>query len=94
MSDRHFGIGLRLDSDRAFQRADFEMIMFNADGGSLGDVRQRYPLCEAEYVYDHGPDRSDAHYREYAGRDQEPGLTVTDGKDRGAGGYGCAGVFL
>lgn len=54
VSDRHFGIGsdgliLIAPSDRA----DFRMIMYNADG-SLGEMCGNGIRCVAKYVYEHG----------------------------------------
>ena len=54
LSDRHFGIG----SDGMIliapsQTADFQMIMYNADG-SRGQMCGNGIRCVAKYVYDHG----------------------------------------
>ena len=54
MSDRHFGVGgdglvLIAPSDKA----DFRMIMYNADG-SRGAMCGNASRCVAKYVYDRG----------------------------------------
>ena len=54
VSDRHFGIG----SDGLIMigpsdKADFEMIMYNADG-SRGEMCGNGIRCVGKYVYDHG----------------------------------------
>ena len=54
VSDRHFGIG----SDGLIligpsDKADFEMIMYNADG-SRGEMCGNGIRCVGKYVYDHG----------------------------------------
>jgi diaminopimelate epimerase len=54
VSDRHFGIGsdgliIIMPSDAA----DFEMVMYNADG-SRGKMCGNGIRCVAKYVYDHG----------------------------------------
>ncbi len=54
VSDRHFGIG----SDGLIlicpsEKADFRMVMFNADG-SEGSMCGNGIRCVAKYVYDHG----------------------------------------
>lgn len=54
VSDRHFGIG----SDGLIlicpsERADFEMVMYNADG-SRGEMCGNGIRCVAKYVYDYG----------------------------------------
>lgn len=55
MSDRHFGVGgdglvFIAPSDKA----DFRMIMYNADGSRGANVRQRKSMQIAKYVYDRG----------------------------------------
>ena len=95
VSDRHFGIG----SDGLIliapsQRADFEMIMFNADG-SLGEMCGNGIRCVGKYVYDHGlTDQTHITVDTLAGiKNLE--LTVTDGKvtealvDMGAPEFSC-----
>ncbi len=54
VSDRHFGIG----SDGLIligpsDAADFEMIMYNADG-SRGEMCGNGIRCVGKYIYDHG----------------------------------------
>ena len=54
VSDRHFGIG----SDGLImigpsEKADFEMLMYNADG-SRGEMCGNGIRCVGKYVYDHG----------------------------------------
>lgn len=80
VSDRHFGVGsdgliLIAPSDVA----DFQMIMYNADG-SRGEMCGNGVRCVAKYVYDYGlTDKTEISVETLGGiKDLE--LTVTDGK--------------
>ncbi len=54
VSDRHFGIGSDgLILIRRSETADFEMVMYNADG-SRGKMCGNGIRCVGKYVYDHG----------------------------------------
>ena len=54
VSDRHFGIGSDgLILIRRSETADFEMVMYNADG-SRGQMCGNGIRCVGKYVYDHG----------------------------------------
>ena len=54
VSDRHFGIGSDgLIMIRRSETADFEMVMYNADG-SRGQMCGHGIRCVGKYVYDHG----------------------------------------
>lgn len=54
ISDRHFGIGSDgLILIKPSKKADFEMVMYNADG-SLGGMCGNGIRCVAKYVYDKG----------------------------------------
>ncbi len=95
VSDRHFGIG----SDGLIliapsRQADFEMVMFNADG-SRGEMCGNGIRCVGKYVYDHGlTDQTHITVDTLAGiKNLE--LTVSEGKvtealvDMGAPEFSC-----
>ncbi len=80
VSDRHFGIGgdgliLINPSDVA----DFEMVMYNADG-SRGEMCGNGIRCVAKYVYDHGLTDKTSISVETLGGIKHLELTVKDGK--------------
>ena len=78
VSDRHFGIG----SDGLIligpsENADFEMIMYNADG-SRGEMCGNGIRCVGKYVYDHGMTDKTEVSVETLGGIKILGLTVGD----------------
>ena len=82
VSDRHFGIG----SDGLIlicpsKVADFEMVMYNADG-SRGEMCGNGIRCVGKYVYDYGlTDQTTVRIETLAGI-KTLELTVADGKVR------------
>ena len=80
ISDRHFGVGsdgliLICPSDKA----DFEMVMYNADG-SRGEMCGNGIRCVAKYVYDYGLTDKTSISVETLGGIKYLDLTVEDGK--------------
>ena len=80
VSDRHFGIG----SDGLIlicpsEVADFQMIMYNADG-SMGEMCGNGIRCVAKYVYDHGMTDNTHITIETGAGIKTLDLTVEDGK--------------
>ncbi len=80
VSDRHFGIG----SDGLIlicpsEAADFEMVMYNADG-SRGEMCGNGIRCVAKYVYDYGLTDKERISVETLGGIKDLELTVEDGK--------------
>ena len=80
ISDRHFGVGsdgliLICPSDKA----DFEMVMYNADG-SRGEMCGNGIHCVAKYVYDYGLTDKTSISVETLGGIKYLDLTVEDGK--------------
>ena len=78
VSDRHFGIGsdglIMIGPSKA---ADFEMIMYNADG-SRGEMCGNGIRCVGKYVYDHGMTESKEITVETLGGIKTLQLTVGD----------------
>ena len=79
LSDRHFGVGgdglvLIAPSDKA----DFRMVMYNADG-SRGAMCGNASRCVGKYVYDHKLTDKTELVIETLGGMQHLNLTVTDG---------------
>lgn len=82
LSDRHFGIGgdgLVLIAPSSV--ADFQMIMFNADG-SQGEMCGNASRCVAKYVYDRGMTDKTVVTLETLGGIKVLHMTVEDGKVR------------
>ena len=80
VSDRHFGIG----SDGLIlicpsEKADFEMVMYNADG-SRSEMCGNGIRCVAKYVYDYGLTDKTSISVETLGGIKYLELTVKDGK--------------
>ena len=80
VSDRHFGIG----SDGLIlicpsEKADFEMVMYNADG-SRSEMCGNGIRCVAKYVYDYGLTDKTSISVETLGGIKYLDLTVEDGK--------------
>lgn len=80
ISDRHFGVGsdgliLICPSDKA----DFEMVMYNADG-SRGEMCGNGIRCVAKYIYDYGLTDKTSISVETLGGIKYLDLTVEDGK--------------
>lgn len=80
LSDRHFGIGgdgiILIKKGKA---ADFEMVMYNADG-TRGAMCGNGIRCVAKYVYDNGLTDKSAVSIESMGAVKYIDLTVKDGK--------------
>jgi len=98
ISDRHFGVGsdgLVLIAPSSV--ADFQMIMFNADG-SQGEMCGNASRCVAKYVYDRGMTDKTVVTLETLGGIKTLHMTVRDGKvdsvrvDMGAPKIECAQV--
>ena len=98
MSDRHFGVGSDgLVLIAPSEIADFQMMMFNADG-SQGDMCGNASRCVAKYVYDRGMTDKTVVTLETKSGVKVLHLTVSDGKvqtvrvDMGAPVVDCAQV--
>lgn len=80
MSDRHFGVGgdgiILIKKGTA---ADFEMVMYNADG-SRGAMCGNGIRCVAKYVYDHGYTDKKSFSIESMGAVKYIDVTVDNGK--------------
>ncbi|MCC8022252.1 MAG: diaminopimelate epimerase [Clostridiales bacterium] len=81
VSDRHFGIGADgLILIKASDTADFEMVMYNADG-SRSEMCGNGIRCVAKYVYDFGlTDKTEGLAIASMGKVKYIGLSVEDGK--------------
>ena len=80
VSDRHFGIGSDgLIMINPSEVADFEMVMYNADG-SRGEMCGNGIRCVAKYVYDYGLTDKTQISVETLGGIKYLDLTVEDGK--------------
>ena len=90
LSDRHFGIGgdgiILIEKG---QNADFEMVMYNADG-SRGAMCGNGIRCVAKYVYDHKLTDKTTVTIASMGAIKTIDIQVQDGVAVGASGYGCA----
>ena len=80
VSDRHYGIGADgLILICPSEKADFEMMMYNADG-SRGEMCGNGIRCVAKYVYDYGLTDKTSISIETLGGIKYLDLTVEDGK--------------
>jgi len=80
LSDRHFSIGGDgIILIKKGEKADFEMVMYNADG-SRGAMCGNGIRCVAKYVYDHGYTDKTSFSIESMGAVKYIDVTVEDGK--------------